>query len=61
MDVPYRVRSGHLVSSNITMHSLQIKGTIIVLQKAKPHLVEHIAMQMEDLDDECLQNDLDMY
>jgi len=33
---------------------------MIVLHKAKPHLVEYMAMQREDLDDEWLQNELDM-
>jgi hypothetical protein len=27
----------------------------------KPHLVEYIALQMEAMDDEWLQNDLDAY
>jgi len=61
MDVPQRGRSGHVVSSNIIVHSVQIEETMIIPREAKPHLLEYIAMQMEDLDDERLQNDLNMY
>jgi len=39
---------------------MQTKGTIIVAHETKLYLVEYIAMQMEDLDDKCLQNDLDI-
>jgi len=34
---------------------------VLIPQEAKPHLVEYMVMQMEDLDNEHLQNDLDRY
>jgi len=43
------------------MHGVQIEGTMIIPQEAKLYLMEYITMQMEDLDDECLQKDLDVH
>ena len=39
----------------------KIEEKVIIPQEAKPHLLEYIVMQMENLDDERLQNDLHMY
>jgi len=43
------------------VHGVQIEERVLIPQEAKRHLVEYMAMQMEDLDDERLQNNLDMY
>ena len=59
--VPRRGRSGHIVGSNVTVYGVQTKEKVIIPQEVKPHLLEYIAMQIENLDDERLQNDLHIY
>jgi len=59
MDVPLRRRNGHVIHSNMTVYGVQIEKKVLIPQEAKPHLVEYMAMQIEDLDNEHLQNDLD--
>jgi hypothetical protein len=61
MDVPRRGRSGHVVGSNITVHGVQTEEVVVIPVEAKPHLLEYLAMQMEDLDDERLHDDLNTY
>ena len=61
MNVPRRGRSGNVMGSNITVRGVHTEGTVIIPVEAKPHLLEYMAMQMENLDDECLQNDLNMH
>jgi hypothetical protein len=43
------------------VHGVAAKMKIKIPTDAKPHLVEYIALQMEAMDDERLQNDLDAY
>ena len=61
MNVPRRGRSGNVMGSNITVRGVHTEGTMIIPTEAKPHLLEYMAMQMENLDDERLQNDLNMH
>ena len=46
---------------SITVHDVQIERAMVILQEAKPHLVEYMAMQMEDLNDQRLSRDIDNY
>jgi hypothetical protein len=50
-----------MIGLNITGHGIQTEETVIIPIEAKPRLMEYMAMQMEDIDDERLQNDLNMY
>jgi hypothetical protein len=59
--VPARTRSGLIHENNIRVHGVVTEMKIKILAHAKPHLVEYIALQMEAMDDERLQNDLDAY
>ena len=43
------------------MRGVLTKKKIKIPAYAKPHLVEYIALQMEAMDDERLQNDLNAY
>ena len=61
MNVPRRGRSGNVIGSNITVRGVHTEGIMIIPAEAKPHLLEYMAMQMENLDDERLQNDLNMH
>jgi hypothetical protein len=45
----------------VPMHGVEIEQHIIIPKQAKPHLLEYIAMQVEDVDDEGLQNELENY
>jgi hypothetical protein len=60
-DVPARTRSGLIYENNVRVHGVVIETKIKIPAHAKPHLVEYIALQMEAMDDERLQNDLDAY
>jgi len=53
-NVPHQGRSSHVVCSSIIVHGVQTEETVIILAEAKPHLVEYMALQMEDLDDQHL-------
>jgi len=61
VDVPRQGKSGHVVRSSIVVLGVQTEETVIIPVEAKPHLLEYMAMHMEDLDDQRLQNDLNMY
>jgi hypothetical protein len=37
------------------------EAEVLIPVTAKPHLLECMDLQMEALDEECLQNDLDAY
>jgi len=54
VNVLLKETSGHIIGSNVTLYGVQTKGTTIILYETKLHLLEYMAMQMEDLDDECL-------
>ena len=46
---------------SINIYSVQNKRSVVIPQEAKSHLVEYIAIQMKDLDDQHLHKDLDKY
>ena len=58
MDVPLRGKSRQARGVSIKVHG---ERTMVIPQEAKPHLVEYMEMQMEDLVDQCLHRDLDKY
>jgi hypothetical protein len=60
-DVPTRTRGGLIQEDNVRVRSVLIEWKIKILAHAKPHLVDYIALQMEAMDDEQLQNDLNAY
>jgi hypothetical protein len=59
--VPTRTRGGLIQEDNVRVRSVLIEWKIKILAHAKPHLVDYIALQMEAMDDEQLQNDLNAY
>ena len=60
-DVPTRSRSGHLKSKLISIHGVHTENQMTIPSEAKQHILEYIAMQMEGMDDERLQNELEAY
>jgi hypothetical protein len=60
-DVPARTRSGLIHENNVWVYGVVTEMKIKILVHAKPHLVEYIELQMEEMDDERLQSDLDAY
>jgi hypothetical protein len=56
-----RTRSGLIHENNIQVHGVVTETKIKIPAYAKPYFVEYIALQMEAMDDEWLQNDLDAY
>jgi hypothetical protein len=60
-DVPTRTRGGLIHEDNVRVHGVLIERKIKIPAHEKPHLVEYIAVQMEAMDDERLQNDLNAY
>jgi hypothetical protein len=60
-DVPTRTRGGLIQEDNLRVCGILTVRKIKIPVHAKPHLVECIALQMEAMDDEWLQNDLNAY
>jgi hypothetical protein len=60
-NAPTRTRSGLVHENNMPMHGELTEAKIKIPTEAKPHLVEYIALQLEEMDNERLQNDLDAY
>jgi hypothetical protein len=60
-DVLTRTRGGLIQEDNVRVRGILTKRKIKIPAYAKPHLVEYIALQMDAMDDEQLQNDLDAY
>ena len=60
-DVPTRTKDGLIQEDNVQVRNVLTKKKIKIPIHAKPHLVEYIALQMEAMDDEWLQNDLNAY
>jgi hypothetical protein len=60
-DVPTRSRGGLIHEDNVRVCGVLTERKIKIPAYAKPHLVEYIALQMEAMDDERLQNDLNAY
>jgi hypothetical protein len=60
-NVPIRTRSGLVHENNVPVHGELTEAKIKIPTEAKPHLVEYIALQLEEMDNERLQNDLDAY
>jgi hypothetical protein len=60
-DMPTRTRGGLVQEDNVQVCGVPTKKKIKIPTHAKPHLVEYIALQMEAMDDERLQNDLNAY
>ena len=61
MDVPLRGQSHQAKGVSIKVHGMLTERAMVILQEAKPHLVEYMAMLMEDLDDQRLYRDIDKY
>ena len=59
--MPIRTKSRLIHENNVRVHGVVTKTKIKILAYAKPHLVEYIALQIEAMDDEQLQNYLDAY
>ena len=55
-----RSRSGHLKSKFISIYGVHTENQMTIPIEAKPHILEYIAMQMEGMDDERLQNELEV-
>jgi hypothetical protein len=60
-DVPTRTRGGLIQEDNVRVRGVLTERKIKIPAYVKPHLVEYIALQMEAMDDERLQNDLNAY
>ncbi len=60
-NVPVRTRGGLGQENNVRVHGELTEANIKVPTEAKPHLVECIALLLEEIDNDCLQNDLDAY
>ena len=60
-NAPIRTRSGLVHENNVPVHGELTEAKIKIPTEAKPHLVEYIALQLEEMDNERLQNDLDAY
>jgi hypothetical protein len=60
-DVPARTRSRSIHENNVQVHGVITEMKIRIHAYEKLHLVEYIALQIEAMDDERLQNDLDAY
>jgi hypothetical protein len=60
-DVLVRTRSGLIHGNNVWVHGVVTETKVKIHAYAKPHLVEYIALQMEAMDNERMQNYLDAY
>jgi len=60
-DVPARTRSGHLKVKFISIQGVRTENQVTIPNEAKPHILEYIALQVEGMDDERMQNELDAY
>lgn len=60
-DIPRRSRNGSVTVNNVPVHGELTEKEISIPALAKPHLLEYIAMQVEELDNERLQNDINAY
>lgn len=60
-DVPIRTRTTSESSYNIPIHGVMTETRIRIPIHAKPHMIEYIALQLEEMDNIRLQNDIDAY
>jgi hypothetical protein len=60
-DVPIRARTTSESSCNIPIHGVMTETRIHIPIHAKPHMIEYIALQLEEMDNIRLQNDIDAY
>ena len=60
-NAPIKTRSGLEHVNNVRVHGELTEAKIKIPAQAKPHLVEYIALQLEEMDNERFQNDLDAY
>ena len=60
-NAPIRTRGGLVHENNMPVHGKLMEVKIKISTEAKPHLVEYIALQLEEMDNERLENDLDAY
>jgi len=45
----------------VPMHNMVMEARIKILAGKKLHLVVYIALQLREMDDKCLQNDVNAY
>ena len=55
-DVPRRTRNGFVQANNIRVHGELTEKEVCIPSLAKPHLLEYIAMQSEELNKMRLQS-----
>lgn len=59
-DEPERIMSGHSRGRNRNVFGVQVPSNICIIQSAKAHILEYIAMQTQAIDDDRLQAALDI-
>lgn len=45
----------------ISIQGVRTENQVTIPNEAKPHILEYIALQVEGMDDERMQNELDAY